>query len=247
MSQQINLFNPIFLRQKKYFSALTMLQALAFVLVAMLALYAFEAHQSNGLVQLQIESERQVTERRNQLVQFSKDFSVQGTSKLLEDEIARVESQLKKRQALLSELGTGVGGNTEGFSPYLSAFARQPLNGVWLTALAIGGKSNELVVKGRVLNGDLLPAYIQVLNREPALMGLAIAEMRLDAKGGDADGAAVSGSTPGVVPAGLAPQKGSEPAKYVEFSFSMPLRGAEPEAPAGAKPVSPPGTQKGAQ
>jgi hypothetical protein len=245
MSQQINLFNPIFLRQKKYFSALTMLQALAFVFAAMLALYAFEKNQSGGLAQLQIESERQVTERRNQLVQFSKDFSIQGTSKLLEDEIARVESQLKKRQDLLGELSTGVGGNVEGFSPYLSAFARQPLNGVWLTAVAIGGKANELVVKGRVLNGDLLPAYIQVLNREPALMGRAIVEMRLDAKGGDAEVAAAAGSPPVPAPA---PQKANEPAKYVEFSLSMPLRSAGPGAPAGAgaKPLPPQGAQKGA-
>jgi hypothetical protein len=30
MSQQINLFNPLFLKQKKYFSTVTMLQALGF-------------------------------------------------------------------------------------------------------------------------------------------------------------------------------------------------------------------------
>jgi hypothetical protein len=29
MSQQINLFNPIFMKQRKYFSLLAMLQALA--------------------------------------------------------------------------------------------------------------------------------------------------------------------------------------------------------------------------
>ena len=31
MSQQINLFNPIFMKQKKYFSVTTMLQALGLI------------------------------------------------------------------------------------------------------------------------------------------------------------------------------------------------------------------------
>jgi hypothetical protein len=37
VSQQINLFNPIFLKQERYFSAKTMLESLLLMLVALCA------------------------------------------------------------------------------------------------------------------------------------------------------------------------------------------------------------------
>ena len=41
MSQQINLYNPVFLKRKKTFSAVTMLDALALLLVGVAAFYAY--------------------------------------------------------------------------------------------------------------------------------------------------------------------------------------------------------------
>ena len=38
MSQQINLFNPLFLRQKRYLSATTMVQGLGIIAVVLVAL-----------------------------------------------------------------------------------------------------------------------------------------------------------------------------------------------------------------
>ena len=37
MSQQINLYNPLFLEKKKYFSAVTMTQAIGLIVVGMTA------------------------------------------------------------------------------------------------------------------------------------------------------------------------------------------------------------------
>jgi len=39
VSQQINLFNPIFLRKEKYFSAKTMVESLTLILVALVAFF----------------------------------------------------------------------------------------------------------------------------------------------------------------------------------------------------------------
>ena len=41
MSQQINLFNPLFLEKKKYFSAVTMTQALGLIVLGMAGFYTF--------------------------------------------------------------------------------------------------------------------------------------------------------------------------------------------------------------
>ena len=45
MSQQINLFNPIFLKQRKYFSLLTMLQALGLIVLGSLFFYGYALYQ----------------------------------------------------------------------------------------------------------------------------------------------------------------------------------------------------------
>ena len=49
MSQQINLFNPLFLRKEKYFSARTMAQSLALIVLGLVALWGYALVQTRGL------------------------------------------------------------------------------------------------------------------------------------------------------------------------------------------------------
>lgn len=237
MSQQINLFDPVFLKQKKYFSAVAMLQALVLVVAGMLVLYAFELRQTREFEKLRADTERQAAERRDQLTRFAKEFSVQGTSKELEAEVVRLEAQLRKRAELFNELKTGVSANVEGFSPYLTALARQTTSGVWLTGVSIRGKSNDLVIKGRVLSADLLAGYVRSLNREPALAGRAVAGLQMTAKdaGPATAGAGAAAGAPG--------QAAKPPARFVEFTLSIPL--GEP-AQQSAERAAPPPVRKGA-
>jgi hypothetical protein len=208
VSQQINLYNPVFLKQKHYFSALTMVQALAVVLAGALGIYAFEVRQNRVLEQVLADTDKRVTAQREQLLSFSKDYSAQGASRTLTEELARADQRLLQRQGLLADLKTGVGGNAEGFSRYLAALARQSTPGVWLTGLEIGAKEHDLLIKGRALESQMVPAYIRALNREAPMAGRPVGELRMTAKGD----------------AGPAPEKG-EPARYIEFSLSIPLKG----------------------
>ncbi len=225
MSQQINLFNPVFLKQKKHFSAATMLQALAIVLAGSLAIYAFEARQNRTLERSLADTDRQVAARRDQMVKFSREFSAQGRSRTLAEEAARLDERLRARRGLLVGLQTGAGGNTEGFSPYLSALARQTMRGVWLTGVEIGGKSGDLVIKGRVLDSELVPAYIRQLRSQEPFAGRSVSELKLAAKGEPGRAAPAPAR-----PAGAA----AAPVRFVEFSLSIPLGGAAAGNPAPA-------------
>ena len=49
MSQQINLFNPIFMKQRKYFSLLAMLQALGLIVAGALLFYGYAIDQVGEL------------------------------------------------------------------------------------------------------------------------------------------------------------------------------------------------------
>lgn len=229
MAQQINLFNPIFLKQKKHFSAVTMLQALALLIGGVLAFYGYTLRETQALTRVAEQTGQQLKAQSAQVVRLTQEFSPQGRSKMLTDEVARATVRLKQREDMLSVLRTGGLGNTDGFARYLSAFARQSMGGVWLTGFTIGGDEAELLVTGRVLHPDLVPAYIRALNREDVMRGRRVAELRLTAREErDAPGT----SAPG---AGPAPAPGAAARRYVEFSMSAVRGNADPVAKEAAK------------
>ena len=229
MAQQINLFNPVFLKQKKYFSAVTMLQALALLLGGILAFYGYTLRETQTLARLSDDTGRQLKAQSEQAARLTQEFSPQGRSKMLSDELARTAVRLKQREDMLSVLRTGGLGNTDGFARYLSAFARQSMSGVWLTGFTIGGDESELLISGRVLQADLVPAYIRALNREDVMRGRTIAELRLTARETrDAAGTAAPGAGPAATPA---PAPAAVPQRYVEFNLTAVRGNAPPSAP----------------
>ncbi len=182
MSQHINLFNPDLLPQRTHFSAAAMVQSLALVLAAMLLLQVFAARQARSLEQMVAETNQQVAQRRDQLVALTRQFSDQGSSKKLAEEMARVEAQLRRRSELFAELKTSVGSEAEGFSPYLTALARRTIQGVWLTGVEIGARPNELVLRGRALSAELVPAYVRALSADPAFAGRTVSALQVNAR-----------------------------------------------------------------
>ena len=230
MAQQINLYNPIFLQQKKHFSAVTMLQSLGLLLAAIVAFYGYAAYESRTLTRLADDSRKQLQTQTEQIARLTKEFSPQGRTKQLEEEVARATTRLKQREELLATLRTGGLGNTEGFARYLAALARQPVPGVWLTGFTIGGDEAEMQLSGKVLHSDLVPAYIRALNKEQVMRGRRVAEMRLTAR--------EEQPAPGTA----APP--AAPLRYVEFSISA-VRGNVAPAPAVAPPAAAPGAEIG--
>jgi hypothetical protein len=201
MSQQINLFNPLFLRKEKYFSARTMLQGLGLIALGMAGLYVFALVQTRELQGTAAEYARQV-------------------NALLEAEVARLETEIKARRALVATLQGGELGNTDGFSQYFAAFGRRPMRGVWLTGFSVGDSGNELNIRGRVLHPDLVPAYLKALNHEEVMRGRQVTELKLVAR----DESASRRGAPGAAPAAGAV---AGPDRFVEFDLSAPLRIAD--------------------
>jgi hypothetical protein len=217
MSQQINLYNPLFLRKEKYFSARTMVQALGLIVLGLAGLYGFALVQTRDLQRTAGEYARQVDAQREQFVQYGG----QGRSKLLEAEVARLEAELKARRALVATLQGGELGNTEGFSQYFAAFGRRPMRGVWLTGFSIGDSGNELNIRGRVLHPDLVPAYLKALNHEEVMRGRQVTELKLVARDESASRRGATAEAP-VASTVVGPER------FVEFDMSAPLRIADP-------------------
>lgn len=179
MSQQINLFNPVFLKKKKYFSAVTMLQALALLLGGSLLFYGYAAYQASILSRQARETDRQMEAVKTRLDQAVAAYAPKQPSKLLEQELQRLDAQLKGRQEVFDILRSGELGNTKGYSDYFRAFSHQVVNGLWLTGFAIHGAGNEIGVNGRALQPELIPQFITNLRREPVMQGKVFSTMEM--------------------------------------------------------------------
>lgn len=196
MSQQINLFNPIFMKQKKYFSAVTMLQALGLIAVGAAAFYGYAVYQVNMLAKQSDETTKRYTAEQNRLTRYAAEYSPQQSTQLLEDQLRSLEAEAARQQELIETLKGGAIGNATGYSEYLRAFARQAVPGLWLTGFTIEeSNGTQIGLSGDVTRPELVPAYIQRLNKEKVMQGKTFAALQMQQPKADAGG----------------------PARYVEF------------------------------
>jgi hypothetical protein len=228
MSQQINLFNPIFLKQKKAFSAVNMLDALALLLVGVFAFYVYASIETLKLDRQAVETTRQSDQAKLRLAQTSARHAPKKIDANLEAEVNSQEAQLSARQATLNNLGIGVAVNQVGYAEYLRALARQSVNGLWLTGFKVGKGGTDIEIIGRALQPELVPSYIRRLNQERSLRGRALDSLSMTQREGQLPADA---SRPAAAPASYS---------YTEFRLgSSHAELAADAAPAGSAPAPP--------
>ncbi len=187
MSQQINLFNPIFLKQKKYFSAFTMLQALGLIALGSVVFFGYAVYQVEQLSKQAADMNKRYVAEQKRLANMSSGFSLQQSEKMLADELKQVEAQAKLQDEVLSLLKSGALGNTEGYSEYMRAFARQSLKGLWLTGFDIAGDGSQMSLSGAVVNPRLVPSYIRRLGKEKVMRGKTFSTLQIQQPKKDGD------------------------------------------------------------
>lgn len=187
MNQQINLFNPVFLKQKKYFSVLPMLQALGLIVLGSALFYGYALYQVRQLTVQSEDTAKRFAAMQDKLVRHANEFSPQKSSQLLEDELRSLESKAAAQQELIETLKAGVIGNVSGYSEYMRAFARQSEHGLWLTGFDITGDAAQISLSGAALDPDMVPAYVRRLNREQIMRGKAFASLQMQQARGDSD------------------------------------------------------------
>lgn len=209
MSQQINLYNPLFRPQKQYFSASHMALALLVLLLGAAVIYGSAWHLSRQIAQQGQESSRLSEATRQSLADATARFGRREPSKLLQEEVARLEEQDTSRRHLLDLMGRGELGNTRGFSGYLLALSRQTMSGLWITGFRVVGTGSEMAINGRALLPQLVPEFIATLKREPLLAGQTFStlDMKLPSPEPATDGKPAN--TPGYIEFSLSSSEGT--------------------------------------
>ncbi|MGE5651232.1 MAG: MSHA biogenesis protein MshI [Bacillota bacterium] len=210
MSQQINLFNPVFLKQEKLFSALAMVQGLGLICLGLAGLGGYSYYRVHHLRADAAAVANQLVAVQAELTQQAERDKPKEKNKALEQEIQAMEAKLNAQRRVLDFVQQGELGNTKGYSDYFRAFARQNMNGLWLTGFAIHGPGSDIRIDGRAVQPELIPAYIMGIKREPLFRGKSFATLSMR-------GAQVADTA-----------KGKAAGAYVEFSLGT--SDAEPDA-----------------
>lgn len=184
MTRHINLYNPELLPKRDWASARNLAIGSGFAVFVMAGSWAVIQSRTTQLAAEVRGVETQFKEAQRRLAAASKEMTERKPSAQLVSEVSQAESRVNLRRELVQTLEGGSVGRTEGFSEHMRAFARQSLNGLWLTGFSLGG-SGEMEIKGRVTSPELVPIYLRRLNGEKVFQGRTFAMLSM--KGGGSD------------------------------------------------------------
>lgn len=182
MQQQINLFQPVFRRETKVFSARALAQVVGLAGVLMVA----------SLALLQLQLGRQTAARDLLDGQFRQlDAQLQALearadpaeAAALETRIKELESRLADGRTELEALQAQLRDRDLSFARLLETLAKHPQNGLWLTTLRTQDSTLEL--EGIALDSDRLLEYLAALNADPALQSWPLTAVQLERETAD--------------------------------------------------------------
>lgn len=191
MSQQVNLYQPVFRKERRKFSATTMLQATALMVLGIGLMYGYTYWQVRQLRADAAQTDKQLVGLTKQLDETMRQFGERLQSKDLQIQVQKLQQQLTEKQNLQQVLQSAQF-NTQGFSGYFIAFARQHIPEVWITGLDITGAAEQLVLSGRSTNPELVPRYLQKLSAETRLRGIEFRSFQMTRVAADSKSGAAS-------------------------------------------------------
>ena len=182
MTQQINLYQPILRREKKVFSAVTMLQVLAAIAIVMILLFGAARWQLQKQLSERARLEAQEQELAARVAEVTRDMKTRPESRELRRQLEASKREAMLKQRLIDLMQDGSGDNaTGGFSEAFAGLARQRITGLWLTGVELHreGDTRQVTLRGLTARADLVPQLVQQLGQEPAFQGLRFRHMRV--------------------------------------------------------------------
>lgn len=237
MPQQINLCTPILLTQKRYFSAQTMVQALAvFVLLggALCAYWIWSLNAASEGFKKTLASQSRELVSLQSAIQKGK-AGAGPVDAVLTQELQVQRAELLQREKLMEELQRGLFPPGWGHSARLQLVAQSIPAQVWITE--VKADENQLDVSGFTLEPAALNEWVGRLAASPLLKGQKLSTVKVENASAARMKAQVGGSAVAALPAassGALPT--ASPAPRAVWSFSLVSAVGNPSTAAGSKP-----------
>lgn len=171
MSQQINLVNIALIKQKPLITLNSMTATLVAIVIVMLGYYAYLQKEVSALKIQRQEIANNLTNTQNEIKALALSHAPQEKDLSLEKQIALLEQKIKVQQQILTTLSHSTNTPGNSYAGLMRAFARQNIDGLWLTGFSVDSQTDTINIQGKALQSDLVPQYINRLSNEAALKG----------------------------------------------------------------------------
>jgi len=179
VSQQVNLYQPIFRKQKIIFSARTIALITAGLLL-LLVIWGLVVGQRINLLedeyQRQLAAEQRAVE---QLTELQRNRPPPADTSALEADIEALRQRAQELRASVSSVQQHRPLNQTQLPERLDALARQVPRGLWLTRLTMTEPDRGLSLEGRALSSSLVPDYINGLSSERLVIGTGFKQVQV--------------------------------------------------------------------
>jgi hypothetical protein len=167
MHQQINLFQPVFRKQEKVFSAITLAQVTGAVLVLLIVILG-HARWTLASMESSAETLQQRHDHiRSQIGSLEEAYRTPDTE-ALDAEIEKLLADIAQRKFLLVQFDQLIVQHQTGFANQFRVLAEQHVPGLWLEGVTVNG-TGDIEIRGITLNPKLVPVYIQHLEKRQDL------------------------------------------------------------------------------
>jgi Tfp pilus assembly protein PilN len=194
MAQQINLYTPILLKERRYFSAQAMAVALGAFAAGLAVLGAVLAHQA-GAVQAELEHSRTAlqADRTRLAAALGPQRAASGApgeaaAAALRQEAEALHGEIATLRERHAQLARGLVRDGHSHSALLRLVARTLPASAWLHDIRIEGPA--LTLEGRTLAPAALNPWLAALAGEPLLAGRPLTALRVAQQSAPPDGAA---------------------------------------------------------
>ena len=167
MHQQINLYQPVFRKQQKVFSATTLATIAGAVLVLLLAILGHARWTLAGMDASAESLQQKHDHLRSQISVLEETLRTPDTASL-DAEIDQLSHSVAQRKSLLTRFGQLAFKHRNGFSDQFRILAEQQVRGLWLDGVTVDDQG-RIEIRGTTLDAKLVPVYLQKLEAQPAL------------------------------------------------------------------------------
>lgn len=170
MYQLVNMYQPVFRRQPKLLSAMTLATIVAIVTVLMLAVYLDARSTMQGLRRTSANLTLNHAQLSARLDEISSVAASSTTN--VDDDVAALRARIADRSALLHRIDNLFIDAGAGFGDVFETLARSSLPGLWLTRVQLD-EDGGIEISGTTSDPQLIPRYLRLITREPPLASLA--------------------------------------------------------------------------
>lgn len=171
MSQQINLINPALIKQKDFLTLVNMGVVYGVFVALMVGWWVYSQQQLKQLTRQKDDLVVAVQQTQERLTQQVAASAPRAPSLALQQQLALLETKQQVQAQMLTAIEQGRPQQDRGLANYMRGFARQTVDGLWLTGFSIDETNKTMTVRGRSLEAEVLPSYMQRLGQEPVFSG----------------------------------------------------------------------------